>query len=165
MRLSHFFIVAIVLRELRQVYGVDDAFMAAFSDRLTVWPDVNSKLNINTEDPLQQLTNIMTAARNPMDPVLADPMRLQLIFSQLNLLRMFPFIGLSVGTFVAILEGNGVAVRPEIKSNNAQNIFLGDKSSTFRVVSVGEAGKVKKTLTAIIRYDQGLGQVLYWKEE
>jgi general secretion pathway protein K len=152
------------LDEVRMVSGASDAFMAAFGDRLTVWPDVNSKLNINTDDPLQMLINIMTAARNPMDPLLNDPMRLQLIMMQINLVKMFPFIGLSVGTFASIVEGNGIQVRPEIKTNSAQNVFLGDKSTTFRIVATGEAGRVKKTLTAIVRYDAGLGQVLYWNE-
>lgn len=153
------------LEELRMVVGVNDAFMAAFGSRLTVWPDVNSKLNINTNDPLQMLINIMTAARNPQDPMLRDPVRLQLIMQQIELIKRFPFIGLSVGTFTSVLEGNGIQVRPEIKTNTAQNVFLGDKSSTFRIVATGEAGRVKKKLTAVVRYDDGLGQLLYWHEE
>lgn len=151
--------------ELRQVYGVDDAFMAAFGDRLTVYPDVNSKLNINTDDPLQLMINIMTAAANPNDPAIADPLRIQLILEQIKLLKRFPAIGLSVGTFAKIIEGAGIKVKPEITANSAQNVFLGDKSSTFRVVATGTAGRVTKTLTAIVRYDEGLGQILYWNEE
>lgn len=153
------------LEELRMSYGINDAFMAAFGNRLTVWPDINSKLNINTNDPLQMLINIMTAARNPQDPLLHDPMRLQLIMQQIDLVKRFPFIGLSVNTFAGILEGNGIQVRPEIKQNSAQNVFLGDKSSTFRIAATGEAGRVKKTLTAVVRYDDGMGQLLYWHEE
>jgi len=153
------------VEELRMVRGVGDAFMAAFGPRLTVWPDVNSKLNINTNDPLQMFINMMTAARNPMDPLLRDPMRLQLIMEQIRLIKRFPFIGLSVATFASVLEGNGVQVRPEIKANSAQNVFLGDRSSTFRIVATGKAGRVVKRLTAIVRYDDGLGQLLHWHEE
>ena len=153
------------LEELRMVRGVGDGFMSGFGSRLTVWPDVNSKLNINTNDPLQLLINIMTAARNPQDPMLMDPLRIQLIMQQIALIKRFPFIGLSVGTFVSVLEGNGIMVRPEIKANSAQNVFLGDKSSTFRIVAKGRAGRVEKKLTAVVRYDDGMGQLLYWHEE
>ncbi len=157
------------LEELHMVYGINDAFMAAFKDRLTVWPDVNGKLNINTDDPRQLLVDITTAAANPLDPLLRDPQRLQLIMQQIQLVKRFPFIGLSVPTFVSIVEGNGIQVKPEIKANSAQNVYLGDKSSTFRVVATGEvqsgARTVKKTLTAIVRYDDGMGQLLYWHED
>ncbi|RZA24269.1 MAG: general secretion pathway protein GspK, partial [Lysobacteraceae bacterium] len=40
------------LDELYRVHGVNDRFMAAFRDRLTVYPDINSKPNINTDDPI-----------------------------------------------------------------------------------------------------------------
>lgn len=153
------------VQELHQVWGVDDAFMTAFGDRLTVYPDVNSTLNINTDDPLQMLINIITAAENPNDPALRDPVRLQLIMEQIRLLKRFPFIGLSVGTFARIIEGAGIKVKPVIMANSAQNVFLGDRSSTFRIVATGEVGRVKKTLTAVVRYDDGLGQLLYWHEE
>lgn len=153
------------LAELHQVWGISDGFMAAFGDRLTVFPDVNSKVNINTDDPMQMLVNILSAARNPNDPALQDPARLQLIMEQFRLVKRFPFIGMSVGTFVAILEGNGIEVQPEVKANSASNASIGDKSSTFRIVATGEAGRVKKTLTAVVRYDAGLGQIMYWSEQ
>lgn len=153
------------LAELYQVWGVSDAFMAAFGERLTVFADVNGKVNINTDDPVQMLVNILSAARNPNDPALLDPARLELIMEQFRLVKRFPFIGMSVGTFVAILEGNGIEVHPEIKANSASNAAIGDKSSTFRIVATGEAGRVTKTLTAVVRYDAGLGQILYWNEQ
>lgn len=153
------------MAELHQVWGVDDAFMAAFGDRLTVFPDPNGKVNINTDDPLQMLVNILSAARNPNDPLLRDPARLQLIMEQIRLVKRFPFIGMSVGTFVSILEGNGIEVHPEVKANSASNGSIGDKSSTFRIVATGQAGRVTKTLTAVVRYDAGMGQVLYWSEQ
>ncbi len=156
------------LGELHMVYGVNDAFMQAFGDRLTVYPDVNGTLDINTDDPKQLLTDIRTAAANPLDPLLEDPMRLKLIMQQIELVKRFPFIGISVPTFVAILEGNGIVVKPEIKLNSAQNVYLGDKSTTFRIVATGSvksgARTIKRTLTAVVRYDSGLGQLLYWHE-
>jgi general secretion pathway protein K len=47
----------------------------------------------------------------------------------------------------------------------AGNRLLGDKSNTFSIKSVGEAGSVQKTITAVIKLDSGLGQLLYWREE
>ena len=40
------------LAELYLVNGVTDRFMAAFGDRLTVYPDPNAPLNVNSDDPL-----------------------------------------------------------------------------------------------------------------
>lgn len=153
------------LDELYMVHGVGDAFMAAFGDRLTVYPDVNGKLNVNTNDPVQMLVNILTAAENPNDPAILDPLRLQMVMEQIQMVRMFNFIGLSVQQFVAILQANGIRVKPVITANSAQNVFLGDRSSTFRIVATGEVGDVKRTITAVVRYDEGLGQVLYWNEQ
>ena len=53
------------LDELYMVRGVNDRFMAAFGDRLTVWLDKNARININSSDPLQSITNILAAANNP----------------------------------------------------------------------------------------------------
>lgn len=152
------------LAELHMVQGVSDAFMAAFGDRLTVYPDTNNTININTTDPVQMLVNILTAAANPMDPALRDPLRLELIMEQIRLARMFPFIGMTVQHFVAILQANGIQVKPEVVQGAATSL-LGDRSSTFRVEAFGEAGRVQKKLTAVVRYDDGMGQLLYWRED
>lgn len=151
--------------ELYMVHGIGDTFMAAFGDRLTVYPDVNNKLNVNTRDPVQMLINILIAAENPNDPVVHDPIRLELIMEQLEMVRMFGFIGISVQQFVAILQANGVRVKPVIAANSAQNVFLGDRSTTFKIVGTGQVGEVTRTITAVVRYDDALGQVLYWKEQ
>jgi general secretion pathway protein K len=42
---------------------------------------------------------------------------------------------------------------------------LSDKSETFRITSVGEAGSVQKTIHAVVRLDDSLGKLLYWREE
>lgn len=151
--------------ELYMIHGVGDAFMAAFGDRLTVYPDTNAKVNLNTDDPLQMLINIITAAENKNDPIFSDPVRLELLMQQIREARMFNFFGLSLRQFVALLQANGVAVEPAIVADSAQNNALGDRSTTFRIVATGEVGEVKRTITAIVRYDDGLGQVLHWKEQ
>jgi general secretion pathway protein K len=72
---------------------------------------------------------------------------------------------MSVQDFVAVVESVGVAVNPTLKANVAGNRLLSDKSSTFTIKSVGEAGSVQKTLTAVVRLDDQLGKLLYWREE
>jgi general secretion pathway protein K len=155
------------LEELFMVRGVNDRFMAAFGDRLTVWPDINSKLNVNTDDPQQMLTNILIAAANPNDPALRDPRLLQTILQEIQIRKMFSFFGLSAQDFVAILQANAIRLRPEInpaQGGNAGNLF-GSTSDTFRITASGRVGRIEKQLTAVVRYDDGLGKMLYWKED
>ncbi len=155
------------LEELYLVRGVNDRFMAAFGDRLTIWPDINSKLNINTNDPQQMLTNILIAAARPDDPALRDPRLLQTILQEIQLRKMFSFFGMSAQDFVSILQANGLRLRPEIdpriKGDAAQ--FFGSTSDTFRITGTGRVGRLEKKVTAVVRYDDTLGKMLYWKEE
>jgi general secretion pathway protein K len=154
------------LEELYMVRGVNDRYMAAFGDRLTVWPDINSKLNINTDDPQQMLTNILIAAA-PNYPALRDPRLLQTILQEIQLKKMFSFFGMSAQDFVAILQANGIPLRPEIDSRqggNPTNLF-GSTSDTFRITATGRVGRIEKQLTAVVRYDDALGKMLYWKED
>ncbi|RKH84888.1 general secretion pathway protein GspK [Corallococcus sp. AB045] len=154
------------LDELYRVHGVNDRFMAAFRDRLTVYPDINSKPNVNTDDPIMLGLAIMSAADpNRPDPRLTDPVFLNELISRIRAARMFSFFGMSVSDFVGVIEQAGIAVNPLIKGNVQQNRYLGDKSKTFTIKSVGEAGSVQKTLTAVIRLDDGLGKLVYYREE
>ena len=153
------------LEELYMVRGVNDRFMAAFGDRLTIWPDINSKLNVNTDDPMQQATNILIAADNPNDPRLHDPLLLSTILQEISLRKLFSFFGLSAQDFVGVLVANGIKVRPELLAANSPNNFLGDSSDTFRITATGQVGRIQRTITAVIHYDDLLGRLLYWKEE
>lgn len=155
------------LEELYLVRGVNDRFMAAFGDRLTIWPDINAKLNINTDDPQQMLTNILIAAANPNDPALRDPRLLQTILQEIRLRKMFSFFGMAAQDFISILQANGLRLRPEIDprmSGNAAN-FFGSTSDTFRITGTGRVGRIEKNVTAVVRYDEALGKMLYWKED
>jgi len=155
------------LEELFMVRGVNDRFMAAFGDRLTVWPDINSKLNVNTDDPQQMLTNILIAAANANDPALRDPRLLQTILQEIQIRKMFSFFGMSAQDFVAILQANGIRLRPEIdprQGGNATNLF-GSTSDTFRITATGRVGRTEKQVTAVVRYDDAMGKMLYWKED
>jgi general secretion pathway protein K len=155
------------LEELYMVRGVNDRFMAAFGDRLTIWPDINAKLNINTNDPLQMLTNILIAAANPNDPALRDPRLLQTILQEIQLRKMFSFFGMSAQDFVSILQANNIRLRPEIdpRINGNASTFFGSTSDTFRITGTGRVGRIEKKVTAVVRYDDALGKMLYWKEE
>ena len=154
------------LDELYRVHGVTDRFMAAFRDRLTVYPDINSRPNINTDDPMMMHLAILSVA-DPLrpDPRLQDPAFVEQIITRIRAARAFSFFAMNVADFVSVVEAAGVPVNAAIKANPAQNRLIGDKSSTFSIKSVGEAGNVQKTLTAVIRLDDGLGKLLYWREE
>ncbi|MFP2927620.1 general secretion pathway protein GspK [Pyxidicoccus sp. 3LG] len=154
------------LDELYRVHGVNDQFMAAFRDRLTVYPDINRRPNINTDDPVMMGLAIMSVA-DPVrpDPRLQDPVFLNELIERVRAARMFSFFGMSVQDFVAVIESAGVPINAQVKSNVAGNRFVGDKSQTFTIKSVGEAGSVQKTLTAVVRLDDTLGRLLYWREE
>ena len=67
--------------------------------------------------------------------------------------------------FIGTLEGNGIVVRPELKDPRNPGQFFGDTSDTFRIVGVGRVGRIEKHITAVVRYDDLLGKLLYWKEE
>ena len=153
------------LEELYMVRGVNDRFMAAFGDRLTVWLDVNAKLNINSNDPLQMLTNILSAAANPNDPKLRDPRLLAIILQEIQVRKMFSFLGLSAQDFIGILKANGIRVNPVLENTSNPGNFLASTSDTFRITATGRAGRIEKTLTAVVRYDDLLGKLLYWKED
>jgi general secretion pathway protein K len=146
------------------VRGVNDRFMAAFGDRLTVWPDFNSPLNINTDDPQQQATNIISSADNPNDPRLRDPALLATILQAIKVRKMFSFFGLTAQDFIGVLDANGIKVRPELKVPGSPLNFLGDKSDTFRITATGKVGRIERTVTAVVKYDDLLGRLLYWKE-
>ena len=153
------------LEELYMVRGVNDRFMAAFGDRLTVWLTVDGKLNINTNDPLQMLTNVMSAAANPNDPKLRDPRLLAIILQEIQVRKMFSFLGLSAQDFIGILQANGIRVNSILQNPTAPGNFLTSTSDTFRITATGKAGRIEKTVTAVVRYDDLLGKLLFWKED
>jgi len=155
------------LDELYMVHGVNDRFMAAFRDRLTVYPDVNSRLNINSDDPMLLYMAILSVA-DPVrpDPRLKDPLFIESLIQRIRNARMLSLLGMSVTDFVNLVQMAGVPVNVSITNNVQNNRAVGDKSSTFSIKSVGEAGAVQKTITAVVRMDdQNLGRLLYWREE
>lgn len=175
------------LDELYLVHGVSDRFMAAFRDKLTVYPDSNSRLNINTDDPILlevAIRSIADPARP--DPRLYDPVFVDTLIKKIRAARMFAVFGMSVLDFVNIVEAAGVKVNPSIRNNPQNQRFIGDKSQTFSIKATGvtygppceqdaDCGSnecveskcvtVRRTITAVVRTDDGLGKLLHWKEE
>jgi len=126
---------------------------------------VDGKLNINTNDPQQMLTNILSAAANPNDPKLRDPRLLAIVLQEIQVRKMFSFLGLSAQDFLAILKANGIQVNLLLDNPRSPSNFLSSTSDTFRINATGRAGRIEKTLTAVVRYDDLLGKLLYWKED
>lgn len=158
------------LDELYRVHGVTDRFMAAFRDRLTVYPDVNSAPNINTDDPMMMYMAILSVADPARpDPRLQDPVFIQELISRIRTARMFSFLGMTVADFVTVVASAGIPINPSanpsVSRQAASSGIVSDKSNTFTIKSVGEAGSVQKTLTAVVRLDDMLGRLLYWREE
>jgi general secretion pathway protein K len=155
------------LDELYQVDGVSDLFMAAFRDRLTVYPDKNKVVNINTNDPIQEYINILTVAANEGDPKLAfGGVVHQAIHQQIAVAKLFSFLGMSAKQFLAIVSGNGVQLKPDLSAQaSGANNWITDKSETFTIRATGQAGRVEKNITAVVRYNEALGKVLYFREE
>jgi general secretion pathway protein K len=154
------------LDELYMVHGVNDRFMAAFKDKFTVYPDINSKQNINTDDPVL-LELAIRAIADPAKPDarLLDPIFIDTLIQKIRAARVMPLFGMSVGDFVNILTTAGVVVNPTIMSNAAGQGFINDKSTTFMIKATGEAGDVTRVITAVVRLDDGLGRLVYWRED
>ncbi len=156
--------------ELHMIHGFTDEFMAAFGDRFTVYSAPTALLNVNTDDPGQQLVNIIVALDTTRDPsivqeLLGSPMLLQTVLAEVQMLRSFSFLGLSVQSFLAVLTANKLPVNPFLSTPNSPNAFLGDTSQTFTIKATGEVGDVESRITSVVRYDDNLGKLLYWREE
>jgi general secretion pathway protein K len=154
------------LDELYVVHGVNDQFMAAFKDRLTVFPSPESRPNVNTDDPVLLYMAILSVA-DPVrpDPRLKDPLFVDTLIKQIRAAKMFNFVGFSVSDFVNVVQAAGVPVNETIRNNVVNNRWVSDKSETYRVSVVGEAGNVQKKITAVIRLDDQLGKLVYWRED
>ncbi len=154
------------LDEVFLVHGVNDRFMAAFKDKFTVYPDINSRLNINTDDPVMLEIAIRSVA-DPIrpDPRLADPIFVDTVIKRIKAARLFSMFGMGVQDFINIVGSTGIALNTSIGNNLQNQRYIGDKSSTYRLSVTGEAGDVTRTITAVIRLDDGLGRLVYWREE
>lgn len=164
------------LAELYMVAGVSDSFMAAFGDRMTVYPDLGATINVNTDDPQQIMVNALLMSDPPgiPQPALADPAFLQKFQAAMALAKPFPFMAITPQQFASVLQALGEKVNPLYlqATNTDQRSAFGDWSSTFRIRAVGTAGDVTKTIETVVTFDRraeglalDLGRLLYWHEE
>ncbi len=164
------------LDELHLVGGVSDAFLAAFGDRLTVYPDVNAPINVNTSDPQEMMINILVMSQPPgiPQPPLLDPAFPQRLEAALQLARPLPFMSLSVRDFATIVTGLGIQVQPMyLQAVNADaRVPYGNRSFTFTIHALGKAGEVEKALDVVVTFDDRAGalagdqgRILHWREE
>jgi general secretion pathway protein K len=164
------------LDELYLVAGIGDAFMGAFGDHLTVYPDVNATINVNTTDPEQILVNALLMSDPPGVPQvpLLDPLFSQKLEMALRLARPLPFMTITVQQFATVLQALGLKVQAlYLQSQNTDTRSpFGNKSNTFTIRATGRAGGVEKTIDAVVTMDdragplQGdLGRLLHWRED
>jgi len=164
------------LDELYMAAGIGDAFMAAFGDQLTVYPDVNAQTNVNTSDPNQMLVNALLMSDPPgvPQPPLLDPAFPQKIDLALRLARPIPFMTITVQQFATVLQALGVKVQPiflQGQNTDTRSAF-GNRSSTFTIRATGRAGEVEKTIEAVVTTDDragglatDLGRLIHWRED
>lgn len=151
----------ISMDELHLVAGMSDRLMAAFEDRLTVYPDINSKLNLNTDDPIQRLTILRLMARDPRHPAFDNAYTVESMLRELDKMRVLnPFGPLTPQQFALVLQMHGLEARQDV-----MNTEFGTTSETFQIRATGQAGDVAQTLTTVVRLDDGLGKVLYYRED
>ena len=164
------------LDELYTVAGIGDAFMAAFADHLTVYPDVNATINVNTTDQAQILVNALLMSDPPgvPQPPLIDPAFPQKLEAAMRLARPLPFMTITVQQFATVLQALGLRLQPvygQAQNTDTRNPF-GSRSSTFTIHATGKSGGVEKTIDAVVTMDaragalQGdLGRIIHWRED
>ena len=164
------------LDELYMAAGIGDAFMAAFGDQLTVYPDVNAQTNVNTSDPNQMLVNALLMSDPPgvPQPPLLDPAFPQKIDLALRLARPIPFMTITVQQFATVLQALGLRLQPvflQAQNTDTRSPF-GNTSSTFTIRATGRAGGVERTIDAVVTMDDragqlqsDLGRLIHWRED
>ena len=190
--------------EMKQVRGVSDAFMEAFQPFLTIYPaSVPCKVNLgaitnkNGGDCTPIVMGVIRATIDPTKTSLADP-------ALLDDRRLYPIASVlcdrasaagfdSIDALLRVLQNPQTAVLPDdprfktlqsmqpIVINRAEldKVAYVRPSRIYRVVATGEAGRVKKKITAIVDTQRGLdhpmtlnalsekaaGVLQYWREE
>jgi general secretion pathway protein K len=195
------------IEELKMVRGVGDAFMEAFQPYLTVYAndkDVQCKVNLsaitnkNGGDCTPLLMAVIRAAaqpdptKPPSDPAVLDDTRLYPLASVLcDRASAAGFDNL--GTISALMQAPQTAVMPDdprykifqamrpivVSQADLAKVATVGPPRVYRVVAIGESGKVKKKITAIIDSRRSLmnpltlnpvaekaaGVLQYWREE
>jgi hypothetical protein len=194
------------VEEIKMVRGVSDGFMEAFQSALTVYatdPQKNCRINLgaisnkNGGDCTPLLMAVIRAAAAPDPTKVPDP-------SVMDDTRLYPLASVlcdrasaagfdSVDTIISLMQNPQSAVMPDDprfkifqsmrgitinKADLGKVAFVGSPR-VYRIVATGEAGKVKKKITAIVDTGRSLenpltlnpgsekaaGVLQYWREE
>jgi general secretion pathway protein K len=161
------------LDELYLVAGVNDAFMAAFGDAVTVYLPRDTPRNVNELDAqrLVQLAKVM--ADPPTQPVFLDPTfpdRLQKSVMERTLGGILSITPADLATLVQVA---GVRVNASVLGSTAGNSPFTDRSTTFRIRAIGKAGAVQSSIDAVVRMEKATtsdpipvpGRLIHWREE
>ncbi len=138
--------------ELHLVAGVSDAWMAAFGDQLTVYLPNGASLNVNTDDPAQQLRLAALLADPDSATQLLDPVFAQAFRKALSDLRMGGFMTITPVQFTQVLQALGVKVRAEYLTPANLKAFT-DRSVVYRIRALGVAGDITHETEAVVTFD------------
>ncbi|HEY2903574.1 MAG TPA: hypothetical protein VGL59_23525 [Polyangia bacterium] len=192
------------IEEIKQVRGVSDAFMEAFQPFLTIYPSMNACkvdlgaiTNKNGGDCTPILMGVIRATIDPAkmsaaDPAIFDDRRLYPIASALCDRATAAGFD-SLDTIVKTLQAPQTAVIPDdprykllqsaqpivIDGGALQQLAYVGPPRVYRIVATGEAGRVKRKITAIVDTKRSLdhpmtlnaasekaaGVLQYWREE
>jgi general secretion pathway protein K len=163
------------LEELFMVAGFSDLHMAAFGERLTVYPARGSQMNVNADDAAELLRNARIMADPPLQPIFSDPTFPDRLFEAVKLVRAGGLLTMSPQQFSGVLVSLGVGVHPDYatgKNIDRRGAFT-DRSFVFRIRGQGSAGSVVKNIEAVVSFEPSqagadatdLGRTLHWREE
>jgi general secretion pathway protein K len=163
------------LEELFMVAGFSDLHMAAFGERLTVYPARGSKMNVNADDPAELLRNARIMADPPIQPVFSDPTFPDRLLAAVKLVRIGGLLTMTPQQFGAVLTSLGVGVHNDygMAKNVDQRGAFTDRSFVFRIRGQGSAGTVVKDIEAVVTFEPSqarddatdLGRTIHWREE
>jgi general secretion pathway protein K len=163
------------LDELFMVAGFSDLHMAAFGERLTIYPARGSQMNVNAEDGIELLRNARIMADPPTQPIFSDPTFPDRLVEAVKLVRMGGFLTMSPQQFAAALEALGVGVHADytLQRNTDRRGAFSDRSYVFRIRGQGRAGQVVKNIEAVVSFEPSqagadaalLGRPIHWSEE
>ncbi|MGB8929697.1 MAG: hypothetical protein WCC48_00445 [Anaeromyxobacteraceae bacterium] len=162
------------LDELYLVAGIDDAFMDAFGKRLTVFPDVNGRINVNTTDQDELLRDARVMADPPQQARLSDPALPRDLLKAVMEARLGGVLAMRPVQFAQLLQTTlGVQVGAAYLQENAAGGAFTDRSLVYRIRATGAVGAAERRVDAVVSFDPLQikqepptgGRLLHWREE
>jgi general secretion pathway protein K len=78
---------------------------------------------------------------------------------------MFVLRALAQDFNISILRTGSADAQIDANQGGNPNNLFGSTSDTFRITATGRVGRIEKQITAVVRYDDAMGKMLYWKED